>query len=116
MSAFQRSRVIVCDENRYRDGSYQSRQIASTSRKSWAITERVTAAQLTALRNFYNDRVGGWLEFYLYDPYETSPALFSHDPTGAATAGRYIGMFVGNLNQALLLGRNSAQFGIIEIG
>lgn len=115
MSAFSRSRAILVDENRYRDGSLQNRQLASTSRSTWTITRRLTAAQFTELEAFYNDRVGGWLEFYFYDPYETSP-LFSYDATGATSTGRHIGIFVGNLNESLLLGRNAAQFGIIEIG
>jgi len=115
MSSFQRSQTILVDENRYKDGSLQNRQIASTSRKTWTITSRLTAAQLTALRAFYLDRSGGWLEFYFYDLYETVP-LFQADPTGSSVPGRYIVCFAGQLTQSLLLGRNAAQYTLIEIG
>lgn len=113
--AFQQSRTLLVDENRYRDGSLQSRALATSSRKSWTLAARLSVAQLTVLRTFYNDRTGGWLEFYAYDPYETVP-MFSYDSTGGATAGRYIGIFEGPLNHALDLGRNPASFKIIEIG
>jgi len=114
-SAYQRSRTILVDENRYRDGSLQNRQISSTSRRTWTLSSRCAPAQLKVLREFYQDRGAGWLEFYFYDLMDTVPK-YSYDITATATAGRFICVFAGQLTQSLQLARSLGQYSLIEIG
>jgi hypothetical protein len=113
-SAFQQVRTYAVDQNRYPDGSVQSRVIPDSSRKRWVIGRKCTADELGDLRQFYIDRKGGAEEFYTYDPYETSPQ-FSYDETGVATQGRYAVRFDGNFQQSLGMGTHPAQFSLIEV-
>ena len=113
-SAFQQTQAWTVDENRYKDASLQSRAISTAPRHRWQLTSRRTAAQLTALRNFYLAVGGPWKEFFFYDLYLTVP-IFSYDPTGFSSAGRFTVCFEGPFHQALDLGRNPAQLALVEV-
>lgn len=113
-SAFRQSREYINDENRYLAGEVQRSALVSTSRKRWTLTKLLTAAQVGALRTFYLAQLGGVIEFYFYDVFETSPK-FSYDPTGAASVGRYAVRFEGKLDLTLQLARHQAQLSLTEI-
>lgn len=52
--------------------------------------------------------------FYFYDPYEMNPK-FSHDPTGADTAGRYVVRFNYDWNESIGIGRSDVQIELVEL-
>jgi phage-related protein len=52
-SAFSESREFACERNAYRNGEAQTRSLVTVSRRTWQLTARLTAAQLVALRTFY---------------------------------------------------------------
>jgi uncharacterized protein (DUF2141 family) len=112
--SFQSTRTLALDQNRYNDGTIQSRVLVDSSRRSWAISQRLTATQLDDLRTFFNSVVGQCTEFWFYDVYETSP-IFSYDDTGTATTGRYAVRFNGPLRYSLDWGRNPCEFSLIEV-
>ena len=112
--AFQESRNVEINENRYLNGEAQHGLLVATSRKRFVMTKRLTAAQLADLRTFFMDRRGEVEEFWFYNVWETSPQFF-YDPTGAAVDGRYAVRFDGNFQQSLQLGRNQAQIALIEV-
>lgn len=113
-TAFKQSEEWTVDENRYNDGSRQSRAIATIPRHRWQLTARLTAAQAVALRDFYNTVDGPTKEFFFYDLYRTSP-LFHYDATGFLASGRFTVCFDGALQQALDLGRHPAQLALVEV-
>ena len=114
-SAFGRSQEYLVDVNEeYPDGSSQRAVRTSTSRKSWMLAKRITAAQLATLEAFYLARKGATEAFYFYDLWETSP-LFTPDPTGAAVIGRYTVRFDGYFESLMGIGRVEAQFSIVEL-
>jgi phage-related protein len=112
--AFVHEREYPVIENEYRNGESQRSAQASNSRKRWRLAKRLTAAQLAALRDFYDARKGATEPFYHYDPYETSPK-FSHDPSGQAVAGRYAVRFAGEWSQTVSLGRADVSIELIEV-
>jgi len=112
--AFTHEREYPVLDNEYRNGESQRSVQAANSRKRWRLAKRLTAAQLAALRGFYEARKGPAEPFFFYDPYETSPK-FSHDPTGQAIIGRYTVRFDGPWGQALQLGRIDASLALVEL-
>ena len=112
--SFAPSREYALIENEYKDGTSQRSLQATTSRKRWKLTKRLTPTQLSALRTFYFARNGPLDEFYFYDPYETSPK-FSYDPTGAATAGRYTVRFDGPWQQLVTFSRADADLALAQL-
>ena len=112
--AFTPSREWAVLGNEYRNGESQRSKLVETSRKKWAITRRLTTAQLQTLWNFWNARKGTVEPFYYYDPTETSPK-YSYDPTGVETIGRYTVRFDGAWSQEIQLGRAETSFGMIQL-
>lgn len=112
--AFVHEREYPALDNEYRNGESQRSVQATNSRKRWRLAKRLTRAQLSALRDFYDARKGPTEPFYFYDPYETSPK-FSHDPTGQAIAGRYIVRFAGLSEQSVTLARADLSLELIEL-
>ena len=110
--AFSQAREYIVLENEYRNGESQRNRLVETSRKRWQATLRRTASILQQFRDFYDARKGPEESFYFYDPWETNPK-FSHDPTGAATIGRYTVRFEGPWEQSVGLGR--AEFPIVLV-
>ena len=113
-SAFVHSREYPVIDNEYRNGESQRSPQATTSRKRWTLTKRLTPSQLATLRAFYDARSGTHEPFYFYDPYETNPK-FSYDPTGAAVTGRYTVRFNSDWNQSVSPGRSDVQLELIEL-
>ncbi len=112
--SFVHEREYPALENEYRNGESQRTVQAANSRKRWRLAKRLTPAQLAALRDFYDARIGPTEPFYFYDPYETNPK-FSHDPTGQAAAGRYAVRFAGEWSQSVSLGRADVSIELIEV-
>jgi phage-related protein len=112
--AFVHEREYPALDNEYRNGESQRSVQATNSRKRWRLAKRLTRAQLSALRDFYDARKGPTEPFYFYDPYETSPK-FSHDPTGQAVAGRYTVRFAGEWNQSVGLGKTDVSIELVEV-
>jgi phage-related protein len=112
--AFFHEREYPVLDNEYRNGESQRTVQATNSRKRWRLAKRLTAAQLAALRDFYDARKGPAEPFYFYDPYETSPK-FSHDPTGQAVAGRYTVRFAGEWSQSASLGHTDVNIDLIDL-
>ena len=103
--AFARSQEYPVIENEHRNGESQRSVLVNNSRKRWRLAKRLPPTPLQALRDFYEARTGPTEPFYFYDPYETNPP-FSHDPTGAASQGRYTVRFEGAWSQ---IGRASCR-------
>ena len=112
--AFVHEREYPVLDNEYRNGESQRSVQAANSRKRWRLAKRLTPAQLTTLRDFYDARRGPTEPFYFYDPYETSPK-FSHDSTGQAVAGRYTVRFAGEWSQSVDLGRVDVKLDLVEL-
>ena len=111
---FTHVREFALAENLYPDGSYQSRPMTATSRKRWSLRQRLTAAEMTALREFFEDQLGPMVPFWFYYGAETDPA-WSWDETGTETQGRYSVRFAGPLSRSVGLCRADAEFDLIEI-
>ena len=112
--AFVHTREYPVVDNEYRNGESQRSAQASTSRKRWRLSKRLTPAQLQGLRAFYEARNGPAEPFYFYDPYETNPK-FSYDPTGQAVAGRYTVRFNCEWSQSLSPGRAEVEIELLEV-
>ncbi|SRR5579885_2220341 len=112
--AFVHTREYPVVDNEYRNGESQRSAQASTSRKRWRLSKRLTPAQLQALRAFYEASNGLAEPFYFYDPYETNPK-FSYDPTGQATQGRYTVRFNCEWRQSSMPGRSDVTIELIEL-
>jgi phage-related protein len=112
--AFVHGREYPVLDNEYRNGESQRSVQATNSRKRWRLAKRLTPAQLSALRDFFDARKGPTEPFYFYDPYETSPK-FSHDPTGQAVAGRYTVRFNGAWSQSVGLSRADLGIELLEV-
>lgn len=112
--AFVQAREYPVIDNEYRNGESQRSAQASTSRKKWMLTKRLTPSQLAALWAFYEARNGTHEPFYFCDPYETNPK-FSYDPIGAAVTGRCIVRFNSDWSQSVMPGRSDVQVELIEV-
>jgi phage-related protein len=112
--AFVHEREYPVIDNVYRTGESQRSSQAANRRKRWRLAKRLTPAQLTTLREFYDARKGPTEPFYFYDPYETSPK-FWHDPTGQTVAGRYTVRFAGSWEQSATLARTNLTLELIEL-
>ena len=112
--AFVHTREYPVIDNEYRNGESQRSVEAVTSRKRWRLAKRLTPAQLTALRAFYEARSGPIEPFYFYDPYETNPK-FSYDPAGQAVQGRYTVRFNCEWSQSVSPGRAVVEIELLEV-
>jgi hypothetical protein len=112
--AFVHEREYPVLDNEYPNGESQRSVQATNSRKRWRLLKRLTPAQLTELRDFYDARRGPTEPFYFYDPYETNPR-FSYDPTGQVVAGRYTVRFAGPWEQSASLSRTDLSLELIEL-
>lgn len=112
--AFTRSQTWPVQVNEYVDGRRQVRKLAENSRKAWILGQRLSAAQLVTLRNFFMARKGVTEAFYFYDVYETSP-LFTYDAGGAALTGRYKVRFEGEFGSTWSMLRHDVSLQLIEV-
>ncbi len=113
-TAFAQAREYPVHVSEYRNGESQRGRLADASRKRWRLAKRLAPAALAALRDFYDARNGPQEPFLFYDPYETSPP-FSHDPTGAASQGRYTVRFEGAWSQETGISRSDLQIELVEL-
>ncbi len=106
-SAFARNHEWHVAEVEYANGESERRSLTTTPRRSWSLSKRLTAAELTALRNFVIARKG--VEpFYFYDGTETNPK-WSWDASGATTQGRYtVVVQAPSWSQSLNMARHDA--------
>jgi hypothetical protein len=113
-TAFVHTREYSIIGNDYRNGESQRSRQASTSRKRWTLSKRLTPAQLQSLRDFYEARSGSHEPFYFYDTYDASPR-FSYDSTGQSLNGRYVVRFDCEWSQSVGPGRSDVQIQLIEL-
>lgn len=113
-TAYEQTRSYEVSVSEYPDGSSQREVKASSPRRSWRLTERLSVTALAALRQFFADRKGGTEPFYMYDPFESTP-FGNYDATGVSTNGRFTVCFTGSLEVVRSgPGRAEASFSLIE--
>src|SRR5947209_10559405 len=88
--AFHEEVRLEANVNVYPDGSSDRLALANFTRHYFTMQQTLLPADWLALRTFYLAHQGK--AFWFYNLRETAPP-FSHDPTGAATVGRYTVVF-----------------------
>jgi len=111
-AAFQEELRLEAFVNAYVDGNSDRYALALNPRKFFRMTRKLTSTDYQTLWSFYQAHI--ITPFYFYNPYETAP-LFTSDPTGTATTGRYVVVFDGSWSDALQIGRSQASFGLREV-
>lgn len=111
-ASFQRSQKWRGWRNTYANGELEASSLVTNDRRAWDLSPKVTPAQLAALRDFWLGQNGSQKSFFFYDLFD---AGFVYDPTGAATTGRYICRFEGNIQWTVGLGRLVATIALVEI-
>ncbi len=111
-SVFQEDLRLETLANAYPDGSSDRAALAINVRHFFRFTRKVTAAQYTALWNFYSAHLTD--AFYFYNLRETVPQ-WSWDPTGNQPAGRYVVVFDGSWSDTAMMGRSEASLGLREV-
>lgn len=113
-TAFVRTENYPLLLTEYHDGTRERSLITDTlnaprSARTWKLSQRLTTAQLTTLRTFWETTVmGGWLPAYFYDPFDASGAIGSnYDATGVSVTGRATVFFRGKWEEQTALGRSS---------
>ena len=109
-TAWNELRAHVVRDNTYVDGSGQRAVLtATTSRRSWALSKRLTVPQWESLRQFFLARRGGTEPFYWY--YTKA----SYDATGVSTTNRITVRFDGALSRNYGVARQDVSLRLIEI-
>lgn len=111
--SFTHARQYPVMLNKYQNGELQVGSLGATSGKRWQIGKRLKAADLLALRAFYDARQGGLQPFYFYDPFATTSVVY--DATGVATRGRFMVRFDGTWDQSMGLGRGEVGITLVEV-
>ncbi len=106
-TAFTESRVYVDLQNTYHDGARHIGLLAQTSRHTFKLSKRLTAAQLSTLKTFWDSVNGGLTPFYFYNPFAGVPPGSNYDATGVTTTGRYTVVFKGSWSQQTDLSRST---------
>ena len=110
-TALSESREFAQLQAQYHDGTTERSQLAQTSRKTFRLAQRLTAACAAALKAFWDSQQGGVVPFLFYNLAEGP-----YDPTGNATQGRYTVMFRGNWSQTTgMLRTDVPQIELIEV-
>ncbi|SRR5579885_3656060 len=110
-AAFSESRECVQLQAGYHDGTTERSQLAQTSRKTFKLAQRLTAARAAALKVFWDGQQGGVVPFLFYNLAEGA-----YDPTGNSTQGRYTVVFRGNWSQTTgMLRTDVPQIELIEV-
>lgn len=81
-TAFSESREYVQLQAQYHDGTTERSQLAQTSRRTFKLAQRLTAARVAALKTFWDWQQGGSVPFSFYNLAEGA-----YDPTGNSTQG-----------------------------
>src|ERR1035437_6216276 len=98
-TAFTESREYAQLQNHYHDGTIQRSQLGQTSRRTFRVSKRLSAALLSALYNFWVAQNGGLTPFAFYNPFDVAAGQQiggNYDPTGNNTQGRITVAFRGN--------------------
>jgi hypothetical protein len=103
-TAFSESREYAQIQALYHDGTTERSQLAQTSRKTFKLGQRLTAARAAALKTFWDAQQGGVVPFVVYNLAEGS-----YDPTGNSTQGRYTVVFRGSWSQTTEIARTNVQ-------
>jgi hypothetical protein len=103
-TAFSESREYAHLQAQYHDGTVERSQLAQTSRRTFTLSHRLTAAKAIALRAFWDGQQGGVVPFFFYNLIEGA-----YDPTGNSTEGRYTVVFRNNWSQTTGLARTDVQ-------
>jgi hypothetical protein len=110
-TAFSESREFAQLQAQYHDGTTQRSQLAQTSRKTFELAQRLTAARVIALKSFWDGQQGGGVPF-LFD----NLADGAYDPTGNSTQGRYTVVFRGSWSQTTnMLRTDVPQIELVEV-
>lgn len=109
---FTASRTYEARVSEYHDGTTDRGLMVDSSRKSWRMSKRLSAADAQTLRAWWDAHQAD--AFYFYDFRETVP-LFSYDETGVATAGRYIVRFNSDWSQSIDMVRSNVDVELVEI-
>ena len=111
-TAFTESREYAQLQNQYRDGTIQRSQLAQTSRRTFMLSKRLSANDLSTLSGFWAARKGGLMPFAFYNPFDVASGQqigSNYDPTGNSTQGRVTVVFRGAWAQATDLARSNVQ-------
>lgn len=112
-TAFVELRDYAQLQNAYHDGNIQRGQLAQTSRRTFQLSKRLSAAQLATLYNFWAAQNGGLTPFAFYNPFEPASGQAvgsNYDSTGNSTQGRYTVVFRGGTwSQATDICRTNVQ-------
>jgi hypothetical protein len=110
-TAFSESREYLQLQAQYHDGATERSQLAQTSRKTFKLAQRLTAARVTALKAFWDSQQGGVVPFLFYNLAEGT-----YDATGNSTQGRYTVVFRGSWSQTTgLLRTDVPQIELVEV-
>lgn len=103
-TAFSESREYAQLQAQYHDGTVQRSQLASTSRRTFKVSQRLNATKAAALRTFWDGQQGGIVPFVFYNLIEGA-----YDPSGNSVTGRYTVVFRSNWQQTTGLARTDVQ-------
>jgi hypothetical protein len=110
-TAFEETRTYPLLETKYHDGTSELGQLGQTSRKSWKLSQRITASALAGLKTFFEAQQGGMTPFLFYNVFEGT-----YDPSGDSLTGRYTVVFRGNWQQTTEMQRSTIpQLDLIEV-
>jgi hypothetical protein len=110
-TGFSESREFAQLQAQYHDATTERSQLAQTSRKTFKLAQRLTAARVVALKSFWDSQRGGVVPFLFYNLAEGA-----YDPTGNSTQGRYTVVFRGNWSQTTnMLRTDVPQIELVEV-
>jgi hypothetical protein len=101
-TAFVESREFLQLQATYHDGTTHRSRLAATSRRTFKLSRRMTAAAVATLLAFWAAHQG--VPFYFYN-FAEGP----YDGTGVATLGRHTVVFRSNWSQATSTLRTDVQ-------
>jgi hypothetical protein len=110
--SFTETYIYPLLSNLYNDGTFERSLIvdgvnAPRFARTFAMTKRLTTAQLAALWNFWSAAAAGGLNaFYFYCPFDNCPVGGNWDPTGTNINGRVPVFFRGDWSQRTDLSRH----------
>lgn len=102
--------------NEYHDGTSQRKALVSSGRRSWKLTQRLTAAQMGTLRTFL--LAYPTTAFYFYNPKDVSAGQLegsNYDATGANLQGRYTVRLAGDLEEQIGIARTEIGIELVEV-
>jgi hypothetical protein len=111
-TAFTELREYAQLQNQYHDGTIQRSQLAQTSRRTFRLSKRLSAQQLSGLYTFWVSQKGGLTPFAFYNPFEATAGQqigSNYDATGNNTQGRVTVVFRGAWAQATDIARTNVQ-------